>query len=141
MELQRVKDNEHSRYKRENPLARQRKFLTTYLADNEDKFIEAMDDIFAHDKKSFAKLYIEMQKATLPKEQSNSITLNVSKDMESLMLLGRAGGSGQLLDSQPVEDADFADMNRGIAEMEAGKKEKDLKRKEEKASLPLPPIP
>lgn len=133
-ELKRVSETDRSKYKRENPIARQRKFLTTFLADNEDKFRKAMDDIYEHDKKSFAKLYMEMQKATLPKEQASSITLNVGKDMEQLMTLGRAAANPQLLDSVPVDDADFEDMNRGIAEMEESKK------KEERRDT-LPPIP
>lgn len=133
-ELKRVSETDRSKYKRENPIARQRKFLATFLADNEQKFRDAMDDIYEHDKKSYAKLYIEMQKATLPKEQSNSITLNVGKDMEQLMTLGRAATNPQLLESETLDDADFEDMNRGIAEMEESKK------KEEKRDT-LPPIP
>lgn len=114
METDRVSNNEHSKYKRENPVARQRKFLATYLAENEELFERAMYDVYEHDKKTFAKLYIEMQKATLPKEQSNSITLNVSKDMENLMLLGRAGAEPQLIEAEPVEETDPGDMSRGL---------------------------
>lgn len=132
MDFKTVKDTEQAKYKHENPASKQRRFLNKYLADNEQKFMDAMDDIYEHDKKGFAKLYIEMQKAILPKEQAGNITIGFSKDMENLMTLGRAATDPKVLEAHPVEDAEFQDMNRGIAEMENSEK---------KESLPLPPLP
>lgn len=110
MEYKRVKDTEESKFRRENPLSKQREFVNKYLSDNQDLFEQAMFSVFEHDKKSFAKLYIEMQKSALPKEQGVSVNIGLSKDMENLIMLGRAGGDPKTLPSEPVDEPHFEDM-------------------------------
>lgn len=123
-QLRRVSETDRAKYKRENPLQKQRRYINNFLDDNHYKFEEAMDDIFEHDKKAYAKLYIEMQKSVLPKAVDVDVKHNISKEMEDMMMLGRAGADLTLLESEPVEDAEFEDVE---------------KKEEEKDVLPLPP--
>lgn len=123
-QLKRVSETERAKYKRENPLKKQRRYINNFLEDNHDKFEEAMDDIFQHDKKAFAKLYIEMQKSVLPKAVDVDVKHNISKEMEDMMMLGRAGADLTLLESQPAEEAEFEDLEN---------------KEEEKDVLPPPP--
>ena len=122
-----------------NPGTRPRAFIQSFLEDNEQNFKDAMDNVYEHDKKAYAKLYIELQKIVMPKEQGVNVNIGISKDMEQMMMLGRAAAPQQAIDAKPVEEAEFQDMTRGIAEMEAAKK-KEKEKAEKESPLPLPPV-
>lgn len=114
-ELKTVRETEASKYRQENPLTKQRQFVNKYLYEHQDMFEQAMQDVFDHDKRAYAKLYIELHKNAMPKEQSVNVSMGVSKDMENLMNLGRAAGTPTLT-STPVDDAEFEDVKEKEAE-------------------------
>ena len=131
----RVSQNETSKYRRENPLQKQRQYINRYLGDNKEYFEEAMADIFEHDKRTYAKLYIQLQQSVLPKAVDVGVTHNISKEMEDMMMLGRAGGDLRLLDEKPddVQEADFEVLGK------PEKEEMSKEEKEEEDILPPPP--
>lgn len=131
-----VKENKINKYRKEHTPAQQKQTVVDYLADNSDKFGEAMDDVFEHDKKGYAKLYIDMSKAVMPKESTVDVKVGISKDMEKLIELRKATSEQELIDAQPAEEIEDISFEAISAKNKVYEDEK----KEEEA-LPLPTNP
>lgn len=70
----------------------QKEFVRGWLGDNQEKFEAAMEKIYEHDPRTWAKLYIEHEKLVIPKATNVNVTHGMSRDMEELMLMGKTAG-------------------------------------------------
>ena len=68
----------------------QKEFMKEWLADNQDEFTKAMNDLREKDVRLWAKLYLESMKFTVPKTSVLDIKHGISKDFEKLMMLGKS---------------------------------------------------
>lgn len=65
----------------------QKEFIKNFLQADQDKFKAAMDDIFEHDPRVYAKLYVEMTKLVVPKSPNVNINVGINKDFKELSLM------------------------------------------------------
>ena len=68
----------------------QKEFMKEWLADNQEEFTKAMNDLREKDVRLWAKLYLESMKFTVPKTSVLDIKHGISKDFEKLMMLGKS---------------------------------------------------
>lgn len=71
----------------------QKEFIKGWLGDNQEKFETAMEKIYEHDPRTWAKLYIEHERLIIPKATNVNVTHGMSRDMEELMLMGKTASN------------------------------------------------
>lgn len=98
----------------------QKEFIRDYLARNQEKFEECMDQLADYDPKTFVTIYKDLAKHMIPKQSEVSVTHGLDEDFKELMALSKTKvGDDNLLDvsrSPDILDTDFEE----IKELEDG---------------------
>ena len=98
----------------------QKEFIRDYLARNQEKFEECMNQLAEYDPKTFATIYKDLTKHMIPKQSEVSVTHGLDEDFKELMALSKTKvGENNLLDvsrSPDILDTDFEE----IKELENG---------------------
>ena len=98
----------------------QKEFIRDYLARNQEKFEECMNQLAEYDPKTFATIYKDLTKHMIPKQSEVSVTHGLDEDFKELMALSKAKvGDNNILDvsrTPEILDTDFEE----IKELEDG---------------------
>lgn len=98
----------------------QKEFIRDYLARNQEKFEECMNQLAEYDRKTFATIYKDLTKHMIPKQSEVSVTHGLDEDFKELVALSKTKvGENNLLDvsrSPDILDTDFEE----IKELENG---------------------
>ena len=93
----------------------QKEFLRDYLARNQEKFEECMDQLAEYDPKTYATIYKDLMKHMIPKQSEVSVTHGLDKDFKQLAALGMTKvNDNNQIDVSTVEnihDVDFEELN------------------------------
>lgn len=98
----------------------QKEFIRDYLARNQEKFEECMNQLAEYDPKTFATIYKDLTKHMIPKQSEVSVTHGLDEDFKELMALSKTKvDESNLLDvsrTPDILDTDFEE----IKELEDG---------------------
>lgn len=93
----------------------QKEFIRDYLARNQEKFEECMDQLAEYDPKTYATIYKDLTKHMIPKQSEVSVTHGLDEDFKQLAAMGMTKvSSDKALDMENVpkiQDADFEELN------------------------------
>ena len=93
----------------------QKKPTRDYLARNQEKFEECMDQLAEYDPKTYATIYKDLTKHMIPKQSEVSVTHGLDEDFKQLAAMGMTKvSSDKALDMENVpkiQDADFEELN------------------------------
>lgn len=68
----------------------QKEFVKDWLSDNQPRFVECMDEIYRHDKRTWSKIYIEHEKLVMPKQTDLNVKHGLSEDFQKLLNRSRS---------------------------------------------------
>lgn len=92
----------------------QKEFLRDFLARHQDKFGEAMDQLFEYDPKTYATIYKDLMKHMIPKQSEVSVTHGLDEDFKELVALSQTKvGETDLLDvkqNEKIQDTDWEEL-------------------------------
>lgn len=92
----------------------QKEFIRDFLARHQDKFEEAMNQLFEYDPKTYATIYKDLTKHMIPKQSEVSVTHGLDEDFKELMALSRTKvGETDLLDvgqTPAIRDTDWEEL-------------------------------
>lgn len=92
----------------------QKEFLRDFLARHQDKFEEAMDQLFEYDPKTYATIYKDLMKHMIPKQSEVSVTHGLDEDFKELVALSQTKvGETDLLDvkqNEKIQDTDWEEL-------------------------------
>lgn len=93
----------------------QKEFLRDYLARNQEKFEECMDQLAEYDPKTYATIYKDLMKHMIPKQSEVSVTHGLDEDFKQLAALSMTKvNDNNQIDVSTVEnihDVDFEELN------------------------------
>jgi len=96
----------------------QKEFIRDYLARNQEKFEECMDQLAEYDPKTYATIYKDLTKHMIPKQSEVSVTHGVDEDFKQLMALGMTtvedneeANALNIKNAPKIMDADFEELN------------------------------
>lgn len=82
----------------------QKEFIKNWTGDNQEAFMEVMDQIREKDPRSWAKLYIEHEKMIVPRTTDVNVKHGLDRDMQELVLLGMTAGKPRQLTDNVRDD-------------------------------------
>lgn len=92
----------------------QKEFIRDYLARNQEKFEQAMDQLAEYDPKTFATIYKDLTKHMIPKQSEVSVTHGLDEDFKELMALSKTKvGETDLLEvkqNEKILDTDWEEL-------------------------------
>lgn len=91
----------------------QKEFIRDFLARNQEKFEECMDQLAEYDPKTYATIYKDLTKHMIPKQSEMSVTHGLDEDFKQLVALGRTKTDDNALDvtqMPQIMDADFEEI-------------------------------
>lgn len=92
----------------------QKEFIRDYLARNQEKFEEAMNQLAEYDPKTFATIYKDLTKHMIPKQSEVSVTHGLDEDFKELMALSKTKvGETDLLEvkqNEKILDTDWEEL-------------------------------
>lgn len=91
----------------------QKEFIRDFLARNQEKFEECMDQLAEYDPKTYATIYKDLTKHMIPKQSEVSVTHGLDEDFKQLAALGRTKTDDNALDvtqMPQIMDADFEEI-------------------------------
>ena len=96
----------------------QKNLIRDYLARNQEKFEECMDQLAEYDPKTYATIYKDLTKHMIPKQSEVSVTHGVDEDFKQLMALGvttvednEEANALNIKNAPKIMDADFEELN------------------------------
>ena len=96
----------------------QKEPIRDYLARNQEKFEECMDQLAEYDPKTYATIYKDLTKHMIPKQSEVSVTHGVDEDFKQLMALGMTtvedneeANALNIKNAPKIMDADFEELN------------------------------
>lgn len=93
----------------------QKEFLRDYLARNQEKFEECMDQLAEYDPKTYATIYKDLMKHMIPKQSEVSVTHGLDEDFKQLAALSMTKvNDNNQIDVSTVENihnVDFEELN------------------------------
>lgn len=92
----------------------QKEFLRDFLARHQEKFEEAMNQLFEYDPKTYATIYKDLTKHMIPKQSEVSVTHGLDEDFKELVALSQTKvGETDLLEvkqNEPIRDTDWEEL-------------------------------
>lgn len=91
----------------------QKEFIRDFLARNQEKFEECMDQLAEYDPKTYATIYKDLTKHMIPKQSEVSVTHGLDEDFKQLAALCRTKTDDNALDvtqMPQIMDADFEEI-------------------------------
>lgn len=96
----------------------QKEYIRDFLARNQEKFEECMDQLAEYDPKTYVTIYKDLTKHMIPKQTEVSVTHGIDADFKQLMALGMTTvedeDEADVLDiskAPEIQDADFEELN------------------------------
>ena len=91
----------------------QKEYIRDFLARNQEKFEECMDQLAEYDPKTYATIYKDLTKHMIPKQSEVSVTHGLDEDFKQLAALAQTKTDNNALDVTQVPqitDADFEEL-------------------------------
>lgn len=91
----------------------QKEYIRDFLARNQGKFEECMDQLAEYDPKTYVTIYKDLTKHMIPKQSEVSVTHGLDEDFKQLAALAQTKTDNNALDVTQVPqimDADFEEI-------------------------------
>lgn len=92
----------------------QKEFIRDFLARHQDKFEQAMDQLFEYDPKAYATIYKDLTKHMIPKQSEVSVTHGLDEDFKELMALSKTKVSEtdllEVKQTPEIRDTDWEEL-------------------------------
>lgn len=91
----------------------QKEYIRDFLARNQEKFEECMDQLAEYDPKTYVTIYKDLTKHMIPKQSEVSVTHGLDEDFKQLAALAQTKTDNNALDVTQVpqiKDADFEEI-------------------------------
>ena len=91
----------------------QKEYIRDFLARNQEKFEECMDQLAEYDPKTYVTIYKDLTKHMIPKQSEVSVTHGLDEDFKQLAALAHTKTDNNALDVTQVPqitDADFEEI-------------------------------
>lgn len=91
----------------------QKEYIRDFLARNQEKFEECMDQLAEYDPKTYVTIYKDLTKHMIPKQSEVSVTHGLDEDFKQLAALAQTKTDNNALDVTQVPqitDADFEEL-------------------------------
>ena len=91
----------------------QKEYIRDFLARNQEKFEECMDQLAVYDPKTYVTIYKDLTKHMIPKQSEVSVTHGLDEDFKQLAALAQTKTDNNALDVTQVPqitDADFEEL-------------------------------
>lgn len=96
----------------------QKEYIRDFLARNQEKFEECMNQLAEYDPKTYVTIYAQLTKHMIPKQSKMSVTHGLDDDFKQLMALGMTTVEDEdevnVLDirkAPEIQDAEFEELN------------------------------
>lgn len=96
----------------------QKEYIRDFLARNQEKFEECMNQLAEYDPKTYVTIYAQLTKHMIPKQSEMSVTHGLDDDFKQLMALGMTTVEDEdevnVLDirkAPEIQDADFEELD------------------------------
>lgn len=96
----------------------QKEYIRDFLARNQEKFEECMNQLAEYDPKTYVTIYAQLTKHMIPKQSEMSVTHGLDDDFKQLMALGMTtvedGDEVNVLDirkAPEIQDAEFEELD------------------------------
>lgn len=96
----------------------QKEYIRDFLARNQEKFEECMNQLAEYDPKTYVTIYAQLTKHMIPKQSEMSVTHGLDDDFKQLMALGMTTVEDEdevnVLDirkAHEIQDAEFEELN------------------------------
>lgn len=96
----------------------QKEYIRDFLARNQEKFEECMDQLAEYDPKTYVTIYKDLTKHMIPKQSEVSVTHGLDEDFKQLMALGMTTVEDKdevnvlnIRKAPEILDADFEELN------------------------------
>lgn len=96
----------------------QKEYIRDFLARNQEKFEECMNELAQYDPKTYVTIYAQLTKHIIPKQSEMSVTHGLDDDFKQLMALGMTTVEDEdevnVLDirkAPEIQDAEFEELN------------------------------
>lgn len=96
----------------------QKEYIRDFLARNQEKFEECMNQLAEYDPKTYVTIYAQLTKHMIPKQSEISVTHGLDDDFKQLMALGMTTVEDEdevnVLDirkAPEIQDAEFEELN------------------------------
>lgn len=96
----------------------QKEYIRDFLARNQEKFEECMNQLAEYDPKTYVTIYAQLTKHMIPKQSEMSVTHGLDEDFKQLMALGMTTVEDEdevnVLDirkAPEIQDAEFEELN------------------------------
>ena len=91
----------------------QKEYIRDFLARNQEKFEECMDQLAEYDPKTYVTIYKDLTKHMIPKQSEVSVTHGLDEDFKQLAALAQTKTDNNALDVTQVPqitDSDFEEI-------------------------------
>lgn len=96
----------------------QKEYIRDFLARNQEKFEECMNQLAEYDPKTYVTIYAQLTKHMIPKQSEMSVTHGLDDDFKQLMALGMTTVEDEdevnVLDirkAPEIQDSEFEELN------------------------------
>ena len=110
-----IKNDKREKAKKILPVSKsaQKEYIRDFLARNQEKFEECMNQLAEYDPKTYVTIYAQLTKHMIPKQSEMSVTHGLDEDFKQLAVMGRTKTDNNALDvtTMPqIMDADFEEI-------------------------------
>lgn len=115
-----IKHDKREKAKKILPVSKsaQKEYIRDFLARNQEKFEECMNQLAEYDPKTYVTIYAQLTKHMIPKQSEMSVTHGLDDDFKQLMALGMTTVEDEdevnVLDirkAPEIQDAEFEELN------------------------------
>ena len=110
-----IKHDKREKAKKILPVSKsaQKEYIRDFLARNQEKFEECMNQLAEYDPKTYVTIYAQLTKHMIPKQSEMSVTHGLDEDFKQLAAMGRIKTDNNALDVTTIPqimDADFEEI-------------------------------
>lgn len=118
--IREIKQEKREKAKKILPVSKsaQKEYIRDFLARNQEKFEECMNQLAEYDPKTYVTIYAQLTKHMIPKQSEMSVTHGLDDDFKQLMALGMTTVEDEdevnVLDirkAPEIQDAEFEELN------------------------------
>lgn len=115
-----IKHDKREKAKKILPVSKsaQKEYIRDFLARNQEKFEECMNQLAEYDPKTYVTIYAQLTKHMIPKQSEMSVTHGLDDDFKQLMALGMTTVEDEdevnVLDirkAPEIQDAEFEELD------------------------------
>lgn len=118
--IREIKQEKREKAKKILPVSKsaQKEYIRDFLARNQEKFEECMNQLAEYDPKTYVTIYAQLTKHMIPKQSEMSVTHGLDDDFKQLMALGMTTVEDEdevnVLDirkAPEIQDAEFEELD------------------------------